>query len=211
MTVPHLIRAFIGVAMLFFVLGCSQGSRGTASSFGDDTKQAQTDESKESWVYSSEADGFSLRLPSSNWKQKTKKEHIAEFWSNRFGSPMLAGVFSVKKQTNDEFLDLVKDFKEEMNKKADLLVKLRIQEGVNKPGNPYVFAILCEKGKGEEEYIYVGKSFTWIKEKEVTVEVLFEGQAKMLSDLFKSVEYKEFEKAAKAICLSVDKAKERNR
>lgn len=211
MTVHHLIRPFVGIALIFSALGCGQGSRGVASSSEGDPKQQATDESKESWVYNSESDGFSLRLPSSNWKQMTKKKHVADFWSNRFGSPMLAGVFSVKKQTNAEFQELVKDFEKEINEKTDLLVNPTIQEGKNKAGNPYVFVTFCEKGKGKEQYYYLGKSYTWIEEKGVTVEVLFEGQAKMQSQLFKSIEYKEFERAARTICLSVDKTRERNR
>jgi hypothetical protein len=210
MTAHHWIRAFTGIALMFFVLGCGQGSSGVSSSAEGDSKQGGTDESKGVWVYNSEANGFSLRLPSSNWKQMPKKKHVADFWSNRFGSPMLAGVFSVKKNTNAEFQDLAKDFKEEIKKKDDLLVKPTIQEGKNKAGHPYVFVTLCEKGDGELQFLYVGKSYTWIEGKGVTVEVLFEGQAKMQSKLFQSIEYKEFEKAARTICLSVDKAKEGN-
>jgi hypothetical protein len=210
MIVLRLIQAFVGIALPLFVLGCSQESRGLASSSGSDSKHTETDESKESWVYSSKADGFSLTLPSSKWKQIAKKKHIADFWSNQFGSPMLAGVFSIKKQTNAEFQDLAKDFKEEIKKKDNLLVKPTIQEAVNKARNPFVFVTLCEKGKGGDEYFFVGKSYTWVRDKAVTVEVLFEGQAKMKSKAFKAIENKEFEKAARTICLSVDKAKEGN-
>jgi len=206
----RLIQSFVGIALPLFVIGCSQEGRGVASSSGTDSKQTETDESREAWVYNSKADGFSLRLPSSKWKQMPKKKHIADFWSNQFGSPMLAGVFSIKKQTNAEFQDLAKDFKEEIKKKDDLLVKPTIQEGVNKEGNPFVFVTLYEKGEGDDEYFFVGKSYTWVKDKAVTVEVLFEGQARMKSKVFKAIENKEFEKAAKTICLSVDKAKERN-
>lgn len=211
MVVHRLVRASVGIALFFFALGCGQDSHGVASSSGSYQKQNGTDESKESWVYNSKADGFSLRLPSPKWKQMTKKKHIADFWSNQFGSPMLAGVFSIKKQTNAEFLDLAKDFKEEIKKKDDLLVKPTILEGMNKAGNPFVFVTICEKGEGDNEYVYVGKSYTWIKDKAVTVEVLFEGQARMKSKVFKSIENKEFEKAARTICLSVDKAKEQDR
>lgn len=207
MTVHRLIRAFVGVALLLFVLGCSQE---VASSSGSEPKQTETEEPKDAWVYSSEKGDFSLRLPSSKWKQMTNKKHIADFWSNQFGSPMLAGVFSLKKQTNAEFQDLAKAFKEEIKKKDDLLAKPTIQDGVNKAGNPFVFVILYEKGEADDEYFFVGKSYTWIKDKAVTVEVLFEGQAKMKSKVFKAIEHKEFETAARMICLSVDKARERN-
>ncbi len=210
MVVNRLVRAFVSMALLFFVLGWSQESRGVALLSGSDPKQTETDESNESWVYNSKADGFSLRLPSKKWKQMPKKRHIADLWSNPLGSPMLAGVFSIKKQTNAEFQDLVKDFREEIKKKDDLLVEPTIQEGVNKEGNPFVFVMLYEKGEGDNEYFFVGKSYTWVKDKAVTVEVLFEGQAKMKSKAFKAIENKEFEKAARTICLSVDKAKERN-
>jgi hypothetical protein len=206
MIVLRLIQAFVGIALPLFVLGCSQEGRGVASPSGSDSKQTETDESKEAWVYNSKADGFSLTLPSSKWKQIAKKKHIADFWSNQFGSPMLAGVFSIKQQTKAGFQDLVKDFKEEIKKKDDLLVKPTIQDGVNNAGNPFVFVILYEKGEGEEEYFFVGKSYTWIKDKAVTVEVLFEGQAKMKSKVFKAIENKEFEKAAKTICVAVQAA-----
>ena len=199
MTVHRVVRGFLGIALALFVLGCGH------------SKPAGTDESKGSWVYNSETNGFSLKLPSSNWKELAKKKHLADFWNARFGSPMLAGVFSVKKQTKDEFEDLAKAFKEEAKKDADLLVKPRIQEGVNEVGNAYIFETLCEKGKGQEQYIYVGRAYTWLKDKELTVEVFFEGQGKMRSKVFKSIEYSEFEKAAKTICLSVDKAKEPDR
>lgn len=196
MTITHQMRAIIGIALACSVFACGRST------------QAEVNESKGAWVYNSETHGFSLKLPSSNWKEASKRQHIADLWNNRFGSPMLAGVFSVKKQTKAKFQDLAKEFKkEEAKRDGDLLVKPTIQEGVNEAGNPYIFEALCEKGNGREQYIYVARSYMWIKEKEVTVEVFFEGQRKMRSKFFKSIEYSEFEKAAKSICLSVDKAK----
>jgi hypothetical protein len=165
------------------------------------------DQSDTSWVYTSTEHGFTLRLPSANWRPSKRKVLIAQFSCNPLGSPMLAGVFSVKKQTEAEYRDAVKGLNDLAAKETDYLVKPTVREGRNAADNPYAVATLCEKGTNGDQYIYVAKSYTWVKDLGITVEVMFEGQGKMRSKFFQSVEYAEFEKAAKSICRSVEKAK----
>jgi hypothetical protein len=170
------------------------------------TEQAPNTPADTSWVYTSPDHGFTLRLPSSNWRPSRKKAHVADFWCNPLGSPMVAAVASVKKQTEAEFRDTAKRLKDRAPKETDLLVKPVVHEGKNSAGNPYTLLTLCEKGNAADQYVYVAISTTWIKDPGVTVDVLFEGQGKMRSKTLQAVEYAEFEKAGKAICTSVGKA-----
>ena len=132
---------------------------------------------------------------------------MADFWCNPLGSPMLAAVASVKKQTEADFRDTAKRLKDRAPIDADLLVKPVIDEGKNPAGNPYTLLTLCEKANATDQYVYAAISTTWIKDLGVTVDVVFEGQGRMRSRVFQAFEYAEFEKAAKAICTSVGKAK----
>src|SRR5262249_25454875 len=149
------------------VLGCNQTKSESESdqSIENKTTRNETnlvpagqgpkrDQPKGSWLYKSDEHGFSIRLPSSNWKQDNDKTRIASFWCNPNGSAMLAGVFSVKRQTDREFQDGVASFKAEINKMTDLLVKPKFEQGINDSGNKFTYVTLCEQGQGEFQYIY---------------------------------------------------------
>ena len=159
-----------------------------------------------SWVYKVKDYGFSIRLPSADWKVHSKPRFVADFYSFWLGSPMLAGVRSVKEQTPEEFRNSVKALKKRIGDKAGRLRDPEWQEGTTRAGNPYVYCVLWNKGKEELElkYFYVAISAVYLKDLGLTVEVLFEGQGKMRSDLFKAKELARFEADAKAICLSVE-------
>jgi hypothetical protein len=155
------------------------------------------------WTYHSKEYDFSLQLPSAGWKERTKKQFIADFWCPvATGAPMLAGVISVKRQTREQFRAAVPQFKADADKGGDYLVKPTFQEGETASGNPYVYAALCEKGTAGGQFIYVATAAVWLTAKGITVTTIFEGQGQMRSKVFKAVEYSEFETAAKSICLS---------
>ena len=156
------------------------------------------------WEYHSRDHGFSLRLPSTHWKQSKKNTHIVDFWCNRVGSPMLAGVSAVEKQTEKEFQESIPRIKAEMGKHRGLLTEPVFEIGNTEAGNPYVFSVVCEQGGDGNRFYYVGSSRTWIEARGLTVTVLFEGQGRMQSNLGQSMEYSEFGKAAKSVCLSIE-------
>lgn len=118
------------------------------------------------------------------------------------GAPMLAGVTSVKKQSSEQFRASIPQFRAQAEKDGDYLVNPVCQEGETDSGNPYVYLALCEKGASGTQFIYVATAVVWLAEKGITVTTLFKGQGHMRSKLFKSIEYSEFEAAAKSICLS---------
>jgi hypothetical protein len=187
--------------------GCSrQGQQATEAHTGSATTSDGNTRPKEkagAWTYHSKEYDFSLSLPSVNWKQIAKKRFIADFWTRtRTGSPMLAGVTSVKKQTREQFQTSIPQFKADAEKGKDFLVKPTFEEGKTDSGNPYVYAALCEKGDSGSQFIFVATAAVWLADKGTTVTTVFEGQGQMRSKVFKSIEYAEFEAAAKSICLS---------
>jgi len=144
-----------------------------------------SDERRDAWTYRSKEYDFSLQFPSAGWKERTKKRFIADFWSHGSkGSPMLAGITSVKKQTREEFRASIPQFKAYAEKGGNLLVEPTFQEGETGSGNPYVYAALCEKGDGERQYFYVATAAVWLADKGITVSTMFEGQGQMRRYLF---------------------------
>jgi hypothetical protein len=144
-----------------------------------------------------------LDLPSVGWKQKTKKHFVVDFWCRTgTGSPMLAGVTSVKKQTREQFQAFIPEFKGIVEQDGDYLLKPTFEEGKTPAGNPYIYQAMCEKGGTGSQFIFVANAAVWLPDKGITVATIFEGHGQMTSKVFKSIEYADFESAARSICLS---------
>ena len=165
------------VVFLACVTGCSRESqRATATGTGTTPQAGGTPKSGEqpAWTYQSAEHGFSLGLPSASWKQMTKKRFIADFWCpTRTGSPMLAGVTSVKKQTREQFEGSIPEFKANLDKGGDYLLKPTFQEGKTDSGHPYIFAAMCEKGTAGSQFIYSATAAVWLADKGITVTTIF--------------------------------------
>lgn len=198
---------FLMMAVLALAAGCSRGGQRAADTGPDGTPSTaaapEVAGRADGWTYQSKEHGFSLDLPSANWKPMTKRKFVADFWCpTATGSPMLAAVTAVKKQTREEFEASVPQFKADTAKAADYLQGPTFEEGRTGAGNPYIFVSAFEKGASGGRLMYVATAAVWLADKEVTVSTLFEGQGQMRSRVFKSIEYGEFEAAAKSICLS---------
>jgi hypothetical protein len=155
------------------------------------------------WTFRSSKNDFALTLPSLAWRKSTKKKFLVEFHFAGAGPRMLAAVGSVRKQTLEEFRDTVKTAKVRAEKLATRLSKPTFEEVEDASGDRRILLTVCEKGGGALQYLYVAQSLVWIKEKGLTVQVLFEGQGVMRSGYFQSREKAAFEKAARAIHRSV--------
>lgn len=201
-------KPFSAVVLVAFLLGCARQSPPPPAPGMEGEPVGQGAEPGDgSWMFRFKEHGFTIRLPSSNWKEHKRKTHLADFWCNPLGVPMLAAVTSAKKQSNDEYRESVKWFQKNLDNTPDLVVAPVHQEGTTREGNPFAFSTACERGAGGAQYLFVASSYTWLKDKSLTVVMVFEGQGKMRSHLLKSVEYSEFEKTAKAVCLSVEQGK----
>jgi hypothetical protein len=172
----------------------------------------------EPWEYHSQEYGFSLRLPSSRWKQATKKIHLVDFQFNTLSS-MLAGVVSVEKQTAEEFAARIPFFKSTMEQQAWRSTSMMeekagrstlpsFQESETDDGNHYVFGSYQERYNTQSRFIYWASCLVWLKDKGKTVRVLVEGHGRMISESFQAAEAEEFEAAARSICRSVRVVKE---
>lgn len=113
---------------------------------------------------------------------------------------MLAGVTAVERQTLQEFRAAIPEFKADLASRSEIMTGPEFQEGATESGNQYVFAIYHIKSPYKDQVLYLASSRVWLKDKGMTVTVVFEGQGKIPAS---SSEDPEFEKAARAICLSV--------
>lgn len=153
----------------------------------------------ETWLYKTKQ-GFQFSLPK-GWKQKPGKD---EFYWVGFGSPMVSGVRLVRKESLEQFRKTAQDYWDVTRKSPDQVKEPTREQGKTKSGDPFSFVIIYEKGQKSDTYYYFACSHTWLKHKELTVQMIFEGQGKMQSRAFKAREHAAFENAARAICLSVE-------
>jgi hypothetical protein len=154
-----------------------------------------------SWEYRLSEHGFSLTLPSESWHQAKNRTHIADFAANPHGAGMLAAVSAVEPETREEFEKSVATFKTTLTSDVHNADKPKIQEGNTPSGDPYIFGSVGQK-VGEKS-IYFAGSRTWLKDRGITVTILFEGHRAYLSKIAEELETQGFEQAAQVICLSV--------
>jgi hypothetical protein len=196
------------LAIILTVVGCTRSSTETADSSAPPSPASSAGpaapERNGAWTFRSADHGFSLDLPSTDWKATPKKRHVEDFWCRTgTGSAMLAGVSSVKKQTREQFNASIAGFKSDVIKQGEFLRDPAFREGQSPFGCPYVFADWCERGPSELQFVYVAAAVVWVPDKGIAVGTLFEGQGRMKSKVFQAVECADFEKAANSICTSV--------
>lgn len=196
--------ALVIVTISLMVLGLIRGLSVVAANRDDvgrnGAAQAVLD-SPGSWEYHSVEYGFSLTLPSKNWRLSAKTEHIVDFTANPAGSPMLAAVVSVEAQTRAQFEDSVSRFKANIAGAQGLQEQPEFEVAETDVGNRYVFGTFSEETR--EGPVYVAASRVWLKARGVTVATIFEGHSHYLGDMAQAVERSNFEQAARLICRSV--------
>ena len=116
---------------------------------------------------------------------------------------MLARVVSVRKQTSEEFRAAVRAVRASAGQMEGRQSRPVFHEDESS-GDHRAYLAGYEKGCGGLQYLFVARSFVWLKEKGVTVELVFEGQGKMRSKLAQAREKATFEEAAEAIHRSVE-------
>ncbi len=200
------IFTLLSVPFLMAVSGCTPAEPSAESTPSTPTEIAAGTKPvvpSTAWIYRSENHGFSLELPSSDWKHNPKSKQVAEFWRRmNIGSPMMMGVSSVKQETEEQFrafFPLMRGIVEAEH----CLVEPTFQEGKTNSGNKFLSATTIEKGSSGSQFFYVVLSAVRLEDKKKTIYLIFEGQGKMQSKTFQSFEYEAFERAEKGIRLSV--------
>ena len=122
------------------------------SAAGPPPKRSPSDTS---WTYRSKEHGFLLTLPSSGWKEVLAKGPLVGFCSSSPTSPMLAGVYSVKKQSLDEFRRWVKSETDRIGAIAGLLERPRVEEEETAGGDRRVYLTAIEKGDKGVQSLFV--------------------------------------------------------
>jgi len=154
-----------------------------------------------SWEHTSREPVFSIRLPSIAWKRSDRPgPMLASFHAFSWGTPVLAGVTSVRRQTLAEFRAVVKDAKAEADKLDGRIGPATLEAEEPTPeGGLRAFVFTLEKADGGE--VFTGQAFIWNAGR--TVRVIFEGQGKAMSRFFKAREKAEFDKLSRAVFRSV--------
>jgi hypothetical protein len=156
----------------------------------------------EAWTYTSPGHGFTIRIPSGDWKPIPKPEAEVGFHDAKHSA--LAAV-SARKETQklfeSESIPRMKSIIEPP--REDYLSAPFYKEGTTAAGNPYAFWKVKSKTK-DGVTVFVAHSVVWCRNKQLTVAVTMEGQLKMKSQTGSSAELDYFEKAADLLCLSAE-------
>ena len=154
-----------------------------------------------SWTYQSPKHGFTLKLPSADWKLAPRQDHVADFV--RKDPEMQVMVRLVwPAATQDEFEEGARAARAFTRQSFQLVVEVDFAKGTNEAGNPYYFADIDEPGAVAVDSVGVG--VVWCRKKRLGVMVLLYGHHRPGSPKAGSLQREEFHKAARQICLSVD-------
>jgi len=157
------------------------------------------------WVYRSPDGAYRLTLPSQQWKESPIEEGGPVVAFVRPAVPrMQAAVQMVKRtQTEADFATAAEALHHRVESKPSLRGQASFREGTNTAGQHYhYFAGMDSSRDGKP--LFVAWSVTWCPQKQMVIELLFEGLPKMLSEAGKAAEMNAIEKSAEMICLSVD-------
>jgi hypothetical protein len=157
------------------------------------------------WVYQSPDGAFRLTLPSQLWKQSpaTEKTGVVAF-VRPILPRMQAKVLSVKqRQTTLDFERAAEFFRTFVEKDPQRRGRLKFRDGTNAAGNTYSYCTLMESSP-DGTAVFSAHSVVWCPNKQLVVEVIFEGLPTMHSQTGKAAEMEAIEKSAETICLSVE-------
>lgn len=191
-----IIRPAIGV-----VLGLAQlANAGALLMFSSFTSPSTP------WIYRAPDSSYELTLPSGRWEQahtKPAPNGAQQIIFVHAVPHMQAAILSVKNgQSEDDFVKAAASAWSFLVSDPKRGATARSREGTNAAGNAYRYFTTMDSGDNASQ-IFVGQSFTWIRDKQLVVQILFEGPRKMLSEMGARAEMEAFENSANSICLSV--------
>jgi hypothetical protein len=179
-------HCLMGLAYLFFTF-LAQGSLTTEA---------------ESWTYDSKDQGISITLPTKNW-QVFRGKNRAEFFVDRLNG-MQASVLSSRIETLEEFRISKEKLREfTLQNKAEFMDPPEFRVGETETGNPYALVQGMNRSPNGKGPIFVFRCLVWCRDRGLTVDILFEGQTRMVSETGQENEKAIFRLAAKMIGLSV--------
>jgi hypothetical protein len=159
-----------------------------------------SEDSTSAWTYRSPQHGFSMTLPSGDWKEIKKKDCDVAFYHRKHST--LVGV-DVTRGDRDAFLKAVKQMKDYTEAtREELLSDPRFAEGETESGNPFVYLTVHAKAD-RNDAVFVARSLIWCKDQTLLVSVRMEGPLTMQSKTGKGAEEDFYDNAVRTICLSV--------
>jgi hypothetical protein len=157
------------------------------------------------WVYQAPDGAYRLTLPSRRWKESptTGGGHVVAFVSPLVPR-MQAAVLTVRRQqTEADFARAAEASRTRVENNPQLRGQAKFREGTNAAGHRYHYWAGMDSSP-DGKPVFVAYSVTWCPDKQMVIDVLFEGLPTMLSRAGKVAEMGAIEQAAETICLSVE-------
>jgi hypothetical protein len=156
------------------------------------------------WVYQSPDGTYRLTLPSPQWKQSPTTRGMGVVAFVRPVPRMQASILTVKRdQTEADFGRAAEAFRTRVESNPQLRGQAKFRAGTNAAGHRYHYCAGMDSSP-EGKPVFVAYSVTWCSRKQMVIEVIFEGLPTMRSETGKAAEMEAIQKAAEAICLSVE-------
>ncbi len=159
--------------------------------------------SQSSWVYAAPDDSYRLMLPSRAWQQAPVDEGGAAAAFVCRQPQMQVQVFVKPRQAKADFARAVEIFRGAVESDPRRRERTRLREGVNAAGHPYVLSTALET-TADGESVLVAHALVWNAERQLVVEVVFEGVLSSHSGQDAAGERQAVEQAGEGICLGVE-------
>jgi hypothetical protein len=159
------------------------------------------DDTSSSWTYRSPKHGFSMTLPSTDWKEIAKPGSDVAFHNRKHS--VLVGI-NIASGQEVGFQKAIAVLRKQLDEGGDDFVsKPEFHQGVTDAGNPYAYCTVDAKSD-RGGAVFVARSIVWCKSRALIVSVLMEGALAMESQIGKSAERDFYQHAVRTICLSAE-------
>jgi hypothetical protein len=152
------------------------------------------------WTYKNEKYGFSIVLPSSEWKQVSLKDGEVGFRNRTI--PVQVGVYArvIPKAQYASEVDTIRRF---VCSDEGSLAPPTMEDGLTKHGDKYTYIeTICKMQSGKGACLSA-LLFHWHEGTQVMTMVVFEGELKMVSETWSKAEAEFYRSTARSILLSL--------
>lgn len=153
------------------------------------------------WTYIDPTHGFQVQLPSNRWQQFTGDRGLVSFGHPR--PKMLCSIIATRAgQSQADYEAAARASTAYVDSSPARKTSAKHREGVTPQGDPFTLSTCMDNGSSGSQ-VYVATVVHFCKKKGLVVQLVFEGQPTMMSQVGQETERSSFETAAEYILTSV--------